>query len=96
MKTDRNPTPRPPPFPLSPPLPSQFSLGVEKVATYDTAGSAKMISEGKMQGCGAIASDLAAEAWGMDVIASNIEDDTVNFTRFLLLGRQVRGFFFLV
>lgn len=62
---------------------------MEKVATYDTAGSAKMISEGNMTGCGAIASDLAAEAWGMSVVASNIEDDSVNFTRFLLLGRQV-------
>ena len=61
---------------------------MEKVATYDTAGSAKMISEGNMTGCGAIASDLAAEAWGMSVVASNIEDDSVNFTRFLLLGRQ--------
>ena len=64
-------------------------MGVEKVATYDTAGSAKMISEGHLEGCGAIASDLAAEAWGMEVIASNIEDDSANFTRFLLLGRQV-------
>lgn len=63
-------------------------MNVEKVATYDTAGSAKIISEGQMEGCAAIASDLAAEAWGMDVVASNIEDDSVNFTRFLLLGRQ--------
>lgn len=65
------------------------SLDVEKVPSYDTAGSAKIISEGKMKGCAAIASDLAAEAWGMEVLASNIEDDHVNFTRFLLLARQV-------
>lgn len=65
------------------------SLGVEKAPTYDTAGSAKIISEEKMEGCAAIASDLAAEAWGMEVLASHIEDDHVNFTRFLLLARQV-------
>lgn len=64
-------------------------LGVEKTPTYDTAGSAKMISEGKLKDCAAIASDLAAEAYGMDVLARNIEDDDANFTRFLLLGRQV-------
>ena len=62
---------------------------MEKVGTYDTAGSAKMIAEGKMEGCAAIASDLAAKTYGMEVLASNIEDDDVNFTRFLLLARMV-------
>lgn len=66
-----------------------YRMGVEKVAAYDTAGSAKMIAEGNLENCAAIASDLAAEAWGMEVLASNIEDDHVNFTRFLLLARQV-------
>ncbi|CAN0510055.1 unnamed protein product, partial [Discosporangium mesarthrocarpum] len=63
-------------------------MGVEKVPTYDTAGSAKMISEGSLKGCAAIASDIASKAWGMEVLASNIEDDDVNFTRFLLLAPQ--------
>lgn len=65
-------------------------MNVEKVGMYDTAGSAKLIAEGKMEGCAAIASDLAAEAYGMEVLASNIEDDDMNFTRFLLLARVVR------
>ena len=64
-------------------------MNVEKVGTYNTAGSAKLISEGQMGGFAAIASDLAAEAYGMEVLASNIEDDHMNFTRFLLLGRMV-------
>lgn len=64
-------------------------MNVEKVGTYDTAGSAKMIADGNMEGCAAIASDLAAETYGMEVLASNIEDDDMNFTRFLLLARTV-------
>ncbi|CAM9704897.1 unnamed protein product [Ectocarpus sp. 4 AP-2014] len=68
-------------------------MDVEKVAMYDTAGSAKLIAEGKMEGCAAIASDLAAEAYGMEVLASNIEDDDMNFTRFLLLARTPVGGF---
>lgn len=38
--------------------------------------------------CAAIASDLAAEHYGMEVLEKNIEDDDSNFTRFLLLSRQ--------
>lgn len=41
--------------------------GVERVPTYDTAGSAKMIAEKSMQGCAAIASELAAETYGLEV-----------------------------
>lgn len=69
--------------------PAVHRLGVEKSPVYDTAGSAKMISEGNLQGCASIASDLAAAAWGMEVLERNIEDDDANFTRFLLLSRQV-------
>eukprot|EP00611_Tribonema_gayanum_P025022 TRINITY_DN5613_c0_g1_i1.p1 TRINITY_DN5613_c0_g1~~TRINITY_DN5613_c0_g1_i1.p1 ORF type:complete len:332 (+),score=102.98 TRINITY_DN5613_c0_g1_i1:121-1116(+) len=67
--------------------------GVERVPTYDTAGSAKMIAEKGMKGCAAIASELAAETYGLEVLATNIEDDHVNFTRFLLLARQPVGVF---
>mmetsp|Transcript_18204 Transcript_18204/g.23985 ORF Transcript_18204/g.23985 Transcript_18204/m.23985 type:complete len:701 (+) Transcript_18204:119-2221(+) len=63
-------------------------LGVEKVPKYDTAGSAKMIKEQNLVDCAAIASDIAAETYGMEVLESNIEDDECNFTRFLLLSRQ--------
>ncbi len=36
----------------------------------------------------AIASELAAQHFGLDVLEKNIEDDDSNFTRFLLLSRQ--------
>jgi prephenate dehydratase len=65
--------------------------GVECVPTYDTAGSAKMIADRNMTGCAAIASELAAQTYGLEVLATNIEDDDVNFTRFLLLARAPVG-----
>jgi len=68
------------------------------IPTYDTAGSAKMLKENKNlpEGCtpentAAIASDLAADTYGMDCRCSNIEDDDSNFTRFLLLARKGLG-----
>ena len=69
-------------------------LGITPIPTYDTAGSAKMISEGKLPpGCtpentAAIASDLAAKRYKMHCLNERIEDDDTNFTRFLLLSRK--------
>ncbi len=54
----------------------------------DTAGSAKHIAEENMEGVAAIASRLAANTYGLEVLESNIEDDDVNFTRFLLLSKK--------
>ena len=64
------------------------ALGVIKEATYDTAGSAKMIRDQQLTDCAAIASDIAAETYGLEILDTNIEDHDVNFTRFLLLSRQ--------
>jgi len=62
--------------------------GVKKEEAYDTAGSAKMIKDQGLYDCAAIASDLAGQTYGLEVIDTNIEDHDNNFTRFLLLGRQ--------
>ncbi len=64
------------------------ALGIDRESTYDTAGSAKMIKENKLNNCAAIASDLAGSVHGLDVIDSNIEDHDNNFTRFLVLSRE--------
>ena len=58
------------------------------VAAYDTAGSVKMIMESREAGAAAIASAAAAEVYGARILAPGIEDDQVNFTRFLLLARE--------
>ena len=62
------------------------NMGVAREATYDTAGSAKMIKDLNLTDCAAIASDLAAKTFGLEILDSNIEDSDNNFTRFILLG----------
>jgi len=70
------------------------SLNIRPIQTYDTAGSAKMISEDDLpsqctpENTCAIASDLAGVTYGLNCLAKGVEDDDTNFTRFLLLGRK--------
>jgi len=55
------------------------------VEADDTAGSAKMISEGQLRGHAAICSKFAAPLYGMKVLEDSIETNKHNFTRFLVL-----------
>ena len=55
----------------------------------DTAGSAKYISENKNKNEAAIASKLSAQIYNLDILASNIEDEKENATRFLIMGKSV-------
>ena len=55
----------------------------------DTAGSAKYISETKDKTKGAIASILSAEIYSLEVIDKDIQDNKENFTRFLLMGKDI-------
>lgn len=63
-------------------------LNVEIVATYDTAGSAKMVREENMTGVAAIAGAGAAELYQLDVLARNIQTVKDNYTRFIALSRE--------
>ncbi|MCG8330285.1 MAG: chorismate mutase [Chitinophagales bacterium] len=58
---------------------------IHLVETADTALSAKLIQEKKQERIGAIASTLAAEIYGMEIIAASIETNKKNHTRFLVL-----------
>jgi prephenate dehydratase len=53
----------------------------------DTAGSAREVAERGDKSIAAIASRFAAEVYGLDVIAANIEDAAHNTTRFLVISR---------
>lgn len=63
-------------------------MGATARAEYDTAGSAKMLADNQWRDTAAVASDLAAEYYGLHVLERNVEDDASNFTRFLLLSKK--------
>lgn len=61
------------------------SPGIAPIATYDTAGSVKMMMEQDNLRIAAIASKQAAEIYGGQILQAGIEDNPENYTRFLLL-----------
>lgn len=63
-------------------------LNVEVVATYDTAGSAKMIREENLEGVAAVAGIGAAELYQLEVLARGIQTIKDNYTRFIVLSRE--------
>lgn len=56
------------------------------VEKEDTALSARWISENQLKGHAAICGKLAAEIYGMEVLAEGIETNKRNFTRFLIIA----------
>ncbi|WP_085536538.1 prephenate dehydratase [Massilibacteroides vaginae] len=56
------------------------------VEKADTAMSAKWISENKLKGHAAICGKMAAEIYGMNILAEGIETNKRNFTRFLAIA----------
>jgi prephenate dehydratase len=61
--------------------------GVSVEATYDTAGSAKLVKEKGLKDAAAIASDRAAQVFGLEILKPEIQDFSDNITRFLLVSR---------
>jgi prephenate dehydratase len=62
--------------------------GWEAVVAYDTAGAARELVARPQPGAAAIASALAAQTYGLEVLDTSIEDSADNTTRFFLLGRE--------
>ena len=60
----------------------------KSVISADTAGSAKYISEKKDKREAAIASILAAKIYNLEILKSNIEDESGNVTRFFIMGKE--------
>src|ERR1700732_2516966 len=61
--------------------------GLAAHLTGDTAGSAREVAEWRDPGRAAIATRLAAEIHGLDVLAADIEDEPHNTTRFIVLSK---------
>ena len=62
--------------------------GIDIIATYDTAGSAKMVADDRLEDAAAIASARAGEVFGLTALASSIQDFDDNITRFLVVGAE--------
>jgi prephenate dehydratase len=63
-------------------------LTAEIVPSYDTAGSAKMIKEKQLMSCAAIASKKAADMYGLEILAAEIQTNVNNYTKFVAISRQ--------
>jgi prephenate dehydratase len=63
-------------------------LKIKAIVAADTAGSAREVSERGDKSAAAIASRLAAEIYGLDILAEDIEDADHNTTRFIVLARE--------
>jgi prephenate dehydratase len=63
-------------------------LKVKAIVAADTAGSAREVAERGDKSCAAISSRLAAEIYGLDILAEDVEDESHNTTRFIVLARE--------
>jgi prephenate dehydratase len=63
-------------------------LGIKPLVAADTAGSAREIAEAGDKSRAAIATRLAAEIYGLSILAEDIEDESHNTTRFIVLARE--------
>jgi prephenate dehydratase len=62
--------------------------GLTPVIAADTAGAARHIAESGDTTRAALAPRLAADIYGLDVLADNVEDESHNTTRFVILSRE--------
>jgi len=65
-----------------------FENGIHRVAGADTAGSARQVAEEARPEQAALASELAGDIYGLEVVARHIEDEGNNTTRFLIMSRE--------
>ncbi len=63
-------------------------LKLKPIVAADTAGSAREVAETKDSSRAAIASRLAAEIYGLNILRENVEDESNSTTRFVVLSRQ--------
>lgn len=62
--------------------------GMKRVQASDTAGAVRLVKDQGLLDAAAIGSRLAAQVYGMEVLASAIETDKNNYTRFLVISRE--------
>jgi prephenate dehydratase len=60
----------------------------ERLPTYDTAGSVKLLKEQNITDGAALASERAASIYGLSILQPDMQDDAENYTRFVIVGRE--------
>jgi prephenate dehydratase len=65
-------------------------LRLAPVVASDTAGSAREVAERADKSRASLATGLAGEIYGLATLASNVEDETHNTTRFVILSKEAR------
>jgi len=65
-------------------------LGIQPIVSGDTAGSARIVAERGDLSCASLASRLAAEIYGLDILVEDVEDEHHNTTRFVVLAREAK------
>jgi prephenate dehydratase len=63
-------------------------LKLKPIVNADTAGSAREVADSKDITRAAIASRLAAEIYGLNILKENVEDESHSTTRFIVLSRE--------
>ncbi|MEJ8475133.1 prephenate dehydratase [Roseibium algae] len=63
-------------------------LGLSAVVGADTAGSARQIAEKNDKSIAALAPEMAADIYGLDILRRDVEDEAHNTTRFVILSRE--------
>ncbi len=66
------------------------NLNLKALAKFDTAGSAKEISEKKDPLYGAVASSLAAQLYNLEILDEKFGDLVGNVTRFVILSKEIK------
>lgn len=61
---------------------------IHRITGADTAGSARQVADAAEPSTAALASELAGEIYGLDVLARHIEDNSNNTTRFLVMSKK--------
>ncbi len=64
------------------------TLGLTPVVEADTAGAAQLVAQWGNKEEAAIASSLAAEIYGLEILRSNVEDAAHNTTRFYVMAKR--------
>ncbi|HLQ88474.1 MAG TPA: prephenate dehydratase [Xanthobacteraceae bacterium] len=63
-------------------------IGIKPIVAADTAGSAREVAEAGDKTRASIATRLAAEIYGLDILRADVEDEAHNTTRFIMLARE--------